>query len=430
MLRKVINNTIWLSLEQILRLGIGFFVGAWLARYLQPQQFGVLNYTIGFVGLFSPLAYLNDLNQIVIRDITLEHEDKNEIIGTSFILKLFGSLITVIFSTVAIILLRPNDNLAQSLTIILSFSTIFYSFNTIDCWFQQQIQSKYTVIAKNITFIFITLGRIFLISTHAPLIAFAWVIFVEGALNSIALVITYYIKGQALTKWQFCLKRTKKLIKDSWTLILSGLAISIYLRIDQTMLGQIIGDYEVGIYSVAVRFSELCCFLPSAFVSSVFSSIIQEKQKNDTEFYRRLQQLFDIMVLMAYGFAIIIILSSNILVNLVYGENYAATTNVVMVHIWSIIFMFLGFAKNIWVIAEKQGAYTLASTFIGAIMNIFLNLWLIPNYQAIGAAIATIISYAFADYISCLLYKPARPIFGMITKSLTLTSYIFKIWRK
>ncbi|GJD21970.1 probable polysaccharide biosynthesis protein [Rivularia sp. IAM M-261] len=430
MLKKVINNTIWLSLEQILRLGLGFFVGAWLARYLQPQQYGLLNYTMGFVGLFSPLAYLNDLNQIVVRDITLESSDKNEIIGTSFTLKLLGSLITIFLSTVTIILLRPNDNLSQSLIIILSFSTIFYSFNTIDCWFQQQIKSKYTVIAKNITFIFITLGRILLISTNAPLIAFAWVMFVEGALSSIALVIAYYISGQALTKWKFCFKRAKKLLKDSWTLILSGLAISIYLRIDQTMLGQIIGDYEVGIYSVAVRLSELCCFLPSAFVTSVFSSIIQAKEKGDTEFYRRLQQLFDIMVLMAYGFAILMIFSSKILVNLVYGEHYAATTNVVAVHIWSIIFMFLGFAKNIWVIAENQGAYTLTSTVIGAIMNIFLNLWLIPSYQAIGAAIATIISYGFADYISCLFYKPARPIFGMITKSLTLTSCISRILRK
>lgn len=424
MLTKIFKNTIWLSGDQVLRLAMGFFVGAWVARYLQPQQYGLLNYAIGFVGLFSPLAYLHDLNQIVIRDITLEPKSKNEILGTSFVIKIFGSLVTLVISITAIFCLRNNDHISQLLVIILSLTTLFYSFNTIDCWFQHQLQSKYTVIAKNATFVIITLIKICLIYIHAPLIAFAWLILLEGLVNSLASVIAYYINGQDLTAWSASLARAKKLITNSWPLILSGLAISVYLRIDQIMLGEMIGDYAVGIYSIAVRLSEICCFLPSAIVTSVLSSIISIKNHSESEFYKKIQNLFNIMVLMAYILAFSMIFMSKIIVNLVYGENYAATSDVVIIHIWSITFMFLGFAKNIWVISENKGVYTMISTFSGAIINILLNLWLIPYYQAIGAAIATLISYAFADYITCFIYAPARKIFWMMTKSITLTFLI------
>lgn len=424
MLKKILKNTIWLSADQVLRLAMSFFIGAWVARYLQPQQYGLLNYAIGFVGLFSPLAYLHDLNQIVIRDITLEPNSKNEILGTCFIIKIFGSLVTFLLSIGAVFWLRNNDELAQLLVVILSLSTIFYSFNTIDCWFQHQLQSKYTVIAKNLIFVTITLIKIFLIHVHASLIAFAWLILLESFGNSLALVIAYYINGQELTDWSTSLARAKKLITNSWTLILSGLAISVYLRIDQIMLGQMIGDYAVGIYSIGVRLSEICCFVPSAIVTSVVSSIIATKNHSESEFYRRIQHLFNIMVLMAYTLAFSMIFISKLVVDLLYGENYAATSDVVIIHIWSITFMFLGFAKNIWVISENKGVYALVSTLSGAIINILLNLWLIPYYQAIGAAIATLISYAFADYITCFIYTPARKIFWMMTKSITLTFLI------
>lgn len=429
MLKKIIKNIAWLSGDQVFRLAAGFIVGAWVARYLQPTQFGLLNYALAFTGLFIPFANLNDLNQIAVRDITLEPESKNEIIGTTFFLKLFGSFIAILLSIASILVLRPDDQLAQFLVIILSFSMLSYSFTAIDCWFQYQVQSKYIVIARNITFVIITLLRIALIYFKAPVIAFAWVITVESALSAIAVAIAYKIGGESLKEWRSNFQRAKRLLKDSWALVLSGFAIAIYLKIDQTMLGQLVDDQAVGIYSVAVRLAEICCILPAPIVSSVTPSIIAAKARSEKEFYERLQKLFDLMILLAYGIAIIMCLIAKPAIVFVYGNNYAAAGDVVLIHVWSIIFMFIGVTKSIWIIAENQGIYSLVFTFLGAAMNILLNFWLIPKYHEIGAAIATLISYGFADYISCFLYLKANRIGWIITRALMLQSSFSKLVR-
>jgi polysaccharide transporter, PST family len=429
MLKKIIKNIAWLSGDQVLRLAVSFVVGAWVARYLQPTQYGLLNYALAFVSLFAPFANLNELNQIVVRDITLEPEAKNKILGTTFFLKLLGSFITILLSIVSILVLRPDDKLAQSLVIILSFNTLFSSCNTIDCWFQYQIQSKYTVIAKNITFTILTFLRITLIHFNAPLVAFAWVITIEAALSAIAVIIAYNISGQTLKAWRSSFLTAKKLLKDSWGLILSGFAIAVYLKIDQTMLGQIVDDKAVGIYSVAVRLAEICCILPTPIIASFTSSIIEAKSRSDKEFYEQLQKLFDLMIVLAYSIAIVMCLIAKPAILLVYGKYYEAAGDVVLIHVWSIIFVFMGITKSIWIIAENQGIYALIFTFLGAAINILLNFWLIPKYQEIGAAIATLISYGFADYISCFLYPKANKIGWIITRSLTLRSHFSRIVR-
>ena len=69
-LQKLIGNTGWLFADRILRLGVGLWVGIWTARYLGPEQFGLFNYSIAFVALFSVFATLG-LDGIVVDSISL-----------------------------------------------------------------------------------------------------------------------------------------------------------------------------------------------------------------------------------------------------------------------------------------------------------------------------------------------------------------------
>jgi PST family polysaccharide transporter len=77
----------------------------------------------------------------------------------------------------------------------------------------------------------------------------------------------------------------------------------------------------------------------------------------------------------------------------------------------------LGYAKEVWIATEELTVFTLAASCVGAVTNILLNLWLIPKYQAIGASIATIISYGIADYLMCLLYPKTRKFAGVMAKA-------------
>lgn len=214
-LRAVINNTGWLFADRILRMGAGLVVGVWIARYLGVEQYGLLNYATAFVALFSPVATLG-LDNVVIRHIVRDSSAKEKILGTTFWLKLVGGILALVLAIGSIFLLSDHEPLTVWLVVILGSTSIFQAFDTIDLWFQSQVQSKYTVIAKNTAFFLITLLKIILITIKAPLIAFAWITLGEFGFSAVGLAIIYRVKGYSLRLWHMSFPVARTLLKESW----------------------------------------------------------------------------------------------------------------------------------------------------------------------------------------------------------------------
>lgn len=428
-LRKVINNIGWLLTERVLRMAIGFFVLAWMARYLGADHFGLLNYAIAFYSMFSVVAQLG-LNQIVVRDLVSEPSCKNEILGTAFLLKLASGVVAFLLGSVSIFLLRPDDPLSQTLVVIIAASSLVQEFSVTDFWFQSQVQSKYAVWARNAAFIILTLVRVTLIQTRASVIAFAWVVLAETIVTVIGLLIAYQGTGQKIQAWRGNWRRAQKMLKVSWPLIFSNIAIIIYLYVDQVMLGQLADNKAVGIYAVAVRLSEVWPFTATAIVTSVAPSIIEAKKVSEKLYYERIQRLCNLLALIVYSIAIPLTFLSTPLVVLVFGQEYAPAGLVLSIHIWSSLFVFLGYVKEVWIATEELTGYALAASITGAVVNILLNLWLIPIYRELGAAIATVISYGLADYGMCFLYPPARKFAWVMTKAMGFKGISMLVKRK
>lgn len=418
-LRKIIANTGWLFADRILRMGLGLFVGVWVARYLGVQQFGVFNYATAFVALFSTLSTLG-LDAIVVRSIVREPEKRAEILGTAFWLKLFGGVTAIILAVSSIIAVRHDDQLTISLVAILSSVGIFQAFDTIDLWFQSQVQSKYTVIAKNTAFVITALVKVALISFHAPLIAFAWAGLGEVSLGAIGLIISYRVRGYSPWLWPWSSLLAKTLLKESWPLILSGVTIMIYMRIDQIMLGQMVGDKAVGLYSAATRISEVWYFIPMAIASSVSPAIYAAKEVSEALYYQRIKQLIRMLVLISLVISVPMSLMSGKLITILFGNGYAEAGKILAIHIWASLFVFMGVATSPWFIAEGLTEFSFHRTLIGAVVNVVLNFLLIPSYGGIGAAIATVIAYAIAAFLANGLNSKTHRIFIIQLKSLIL----------
>ncbi|BAZ84803.1 flippase [Dolichospermum compactum] len=416
-LRGIIANTGWLFADRILRMGVGLFVGVWVARYLGVQQFGVFNYATAFVALFSTLSTLG-LDAIVVRSIVREPEKRAEILGTAFWLKLLGGIAALVLAVSCIMVVRHDDSLTISLVAILSSVGIFQAFDTIDLWFQSQVQSKYTVIAKNTAFVVITLVKVILISIHAPLIAFAWAALGEIGLGAIGLIISYRVRGYSPWLWPWSLPLAKTLLKESWPLILSGVTIMIYMRIDQIMLGQMVGDKAVGLYSAATRISEVWYFIPTAIVSSVAPTIYAAKEVSEALYYQRIKQLIRMLVLISLVISVPMSLMSFKLITILFGNGYAEAGKILAIHIWASLFVFMGVATSPWFIAEGLTEFSFHRTLIGAVVNVVLNFLLIPSYGGIGAAIATVISQAFAAFFSNATHPKTRKLFYLQIKCL------------
>jgi PST family polysaccharide transporter len=416
---QTFKNMGWLFFDRVFRLGIGLIVGVLVARYLGPEQFGALNYASALVALFQPLVSLG-LDNIVIRDIVKEPASTSKLLGTTFLLKLSGSLLLLFLVIILSLLINTGDGVKFWLVLVIASGTLFQAFDSIDLWFQSQLQSKYTVFARNTAYLTMAGVRIALILLKAPLLAFCVVSMLELLLAAVGLIIAYYKLGEHITKWSASLSWAKYLLKSSGFLIISGVAVSIYMKIDQVMLETMSGSKEVGIYAAAVRISEIWYFIPMAILNSVFPTIIATKQISEDLYYSRIYKFFKWMCLMAYIMAIIVTFSSDWLIWLLFGAGYAGAGPVLALHIWSGVFVVLGVAQTPWDITENLTRLTFWRTLSSAALNVLLNLWLIPAYQSLGAAIATIIAYAASGYLLNAFSRKTWPIFILQTKALFL----------
>jgi PST family polysaccharide transporter len=256
----LIGNLVWLLTDQILPMGLGLLVGVWVASYLGPTQFGLLNYAIGLVSLFASAATMG-LDTLVVRDIARDPECQEETLGNAFILQLAGGIITLLLAVTAMALVNPKDSLTLWLVGIVAAGTMFQSFETINFWFQSQVQSQYTAVAKNSVSLLVAGIRIGLILVQAPVIAFAWVTLAEVALAGLAIALVYQSRGNNFKLWRVSWQRGKQLLQESGPLVLSSLAIFIYSKIDMIMLGSV-DKTELGYYAAAVKLSEICDFWP------------------------------------------------------------------------------------------------------------------------------------------------------------------------
>ncbi|MEH2213914.1 flippase [Nostoc sp.] len=416
-LRAIIANTGWLFADRILRMGASLVVGVWVARYLGVKQYGLFNYTLAFVALFSPIFTLG-LDDVVVRHLVRQSSNKEEILGTTFWLKFLGGIASVLLAVSTMFFLGEDETLKIWLVAILGIAGVFRASDTIELWFQSQVQSKYTVIAKNTAFLLNTLIKIALILTKAPLLAFALVTLAEFAMSAIGLLIVYQVKGSSLWLWRWSVATAKTLLKESLPLIFSGFAIMIFMRIDQVMLGQMIGDSEVGIYSAAVRVSEIWYFIPGAIVSSVAPAIYAAKEKSESLYYQRIGQLLSLMTCISLVIALPMSFLSDKIIMVMFGSGYAEAGPILAVHIWTSLFVFMGLATSPWFIAEGLNHVSLGKTLFGAILNIILNLLLIPKYAGLGAAIATIISQAAAAFICNGFDSRTQKLFRIQVRSL------------
>ena len=421
--QKSISNTGWLFFDKIFRMGVGLFVGAWVARYLGPEQYGLLSYVVAFVSLFSAIATLG-LDGIVVRNIVRDPASKEETLGTAFVLKLMGGIAVLLLSMSAIIILRHSDSLVYWLVGITAAGLIFQALDPIDFWFQSQIQSKYVVYARTSAFSFISVIKIALILTAAPLMAFAWAGMAEIALGSVGLILVYQSTGHNIRAWRTNLNRGKSLLRDSWPLILSGIMVTIYLRIDQVMLANMVSNAEVGIYSAAVRLAEAWTFIPGAVISSVFPSIVEAKAISDELFYSRLQKLYNLMALMAYVVALPITFMAGWLVTILFGAAYVRAGPMLAGLIWAGMFVNLGIARSCFLTTMNWTRIHFMTVSIGCIINVALNYLLIPIYGGMGAVVASCVAYWFAAHGACFIYKPLFKTGYMLTRAMVYP----KVW--
>jgi O-antigen/teichoic acid export membrane protein len=433
-IRRYGANTLWLFAEQVLRMVAGFLVGVWVARYLGPEKFGLFSYALAFVSIFQGIAKLG-LDGIVVRDLVKEPEKRDMYLGTSFWLKLIGGVIT--FLIIAIILFIQSILTSNSspfifhfftetniYILIIAFGIIFQSFEVIDFYYQATVQAKYISIRRIIQLIFSSIIKICLVLIGADLIWFVLVSLFD--IISLSIMGWLIYRSQRLPNFvrYFDVRIGKKLLKDSWPLLLSSIAISIYMRIDQVMIKNMLGDREVGLYSAAMRLVEVWYFIPMIITQSVFPAIVNAKKISEELYYKRLQQLFSFLVMINVLISILITILSKKIVHILYGDKFIEVSDVLQIAVWSTVFVSLFVSSGSWLINENYTTIALYRNLSAAIVNIILNIFLINCYGIKGAAYATLLSFFISGFLFDLYHHKTRSIFFIKARALNIIGVI------
>ena len=404
--RRYFTNTSWMFSEQILRIIAAFFVGVWVARYLGPEQFGIFSYVLAFVAIFGGIAKLG-LDNIVVRDMVNAPEKRDVYLGTAFWLKLIGAFVTL--GIVAIVVQFTSNDVTTNLFIfIIASGLVFQSFEVIDFYFQSKVLSKFVSICKMTQLFLSSLLKIYFVLIKADLFWFVLVSLIDQITLSISLYIAYKYQRLGSFLKHFDLTVGKKLLLDSWPLILSSIAIMVYMRIDQVMIKEMLNARAVGLYSAAVKLSEVWYFVPMIITNSLFPAIVNAKKQSEELYYKRLQRLYTLMIWIAIAIVLPMVFFSDWIINCLYGSAYNEASSVLKIYVWAGVFVFLGVASSQYLIVQNYTRISFFRTFLGAIVNVILNIILIPKYEINGAAMATLVSYFVATFSIGFIPKTSK----------------------
>lgn len=413
---RIYKNISWLFVGKIIRILGGLFISVWVARYLGPRDYGVLNYSLAYAALFTVFVQFG-FDEIIVREVTKKPRLTDYFLGTAFGLKLAGSIIAITGVCISLYFVEMNT-ITRLIILIISFGFIFQSVDVIDFFYQSQILSRYVVMARTGAFLLGLALKIYLIIFKYHIVYFALAATFDFASASLFLILVYKKTHHGIRKWRFSKRIAKRLILFSWPVAISIFLVSIHSRIDQVMIGNMVNHEQVGVYSVAVRLAQFWVFIPAIIIETSMPHFIYLRESDNALYNRRLIQLYSFLFWMGMLIGIVTLIWGKSVIRILFGEVYTGAYGALVFNIWTVTFMSLGMARSIWVISENLQKFRLYNNIIAVIINISLNLLLIPVLGISGAAIATLVQQVVGVFALSFLWAPYRPSARAMIRSL------------
>lgn len=402
---RFVGNTSWVIAQNVIQMLLSVVVGALSARYLGPSNYGLINYAASFVSLFSAISTLG-MDGVLIKKM-VEHPDREgEFLGSCLVFRLLAGLFSTISILLLVLVLNPGDAATFWVCAIYTVNILFQSFEIINCWFQRHLKSKYPSIARIVAYIVMSAWKIFLLATGKNVYWFAF----SAALDYlvVAILLYYFYRRNDAPNLHFSSASGKEVLKLSYHFIISGLMVALYGQMDRIMLNSMLGQESVGYYSAASSICAMWLFVPTALINSARPLIMEQKEKNEALYLKRIQQLYSgviwLCILVSFG----VLLLGPLVIRILYGSEFAPAASALKILIWSEVFSMIGTARGIWIVTENKNKYVKYYLIYGVIVNAILNYLLIPPLGICGASIATLVTQVVTSIIAPLFYKETR----------------------
>ncbi len=421
---KYFANTSWLLGERIFRMGVLFFVGIYVARYLGPERYGLLSYANSFVGIFTAIALLG-LDGIVVRELVKSPANRDKLLGTSFLLKVVGTLIMWLVILVAL-LFTNNDILTKTLIAIISFSIIFQAFNVIEFNFEAEVKSKYVVRVQLLQLLASSFTKIILVIKELPLIWFASVFCLDAIILALGLLYTYSKNIESIYYWKWDPKYAKTLLLESWPLMFSYMSYLIYAKIDRVMIKEMLDEYSVGIYSAAYVLYEAPLFIALMVAKSIYPLLVKYYNDNKNKLFNYYIIISSYMTLLSYIIVLFFYIFHEELIKLTFGDNFEDSSRILVLLSFGLIPMFNAFLRSNYITISGNQKIILYTSLFSSIFNVILNYFLIKEFGVQGAVYSTVLTQILSLILLNAVFNETKILFFIQIKSLLLLG----IWSK
>ena len=413
--QKVVRNIAWAITGKFFTMLSSLLVGIFVARYLGPEQYGLMSYVISYVALFQVLANFG-LDQIEIREESKVPAERDKIIGTSFVLKITLAILTILLVSITSWIFEA-DSFTKWMILLYSSSMIMNCFCVIRNYFTALVWNEY-IVKTEITRTFVGAGfKIALLFLNASLVWFIAALLLDTILIASGYLVAYSKKIDSVNKWCFDKTLAKYLITQAFPLLLSGAAIIVYQKIDQIMIGNMIDKEAVGFYAVAGKFVEICLYIPTILSQTITPILVKAHQVNTDEYCKKSQTFMNVTIWCTILMCICLSLISSPLIRFTFGAQYIPSIVLLQIMVFKVIGYTHAQITGTMIIVENKQTLVVLRNLIGCVVVIGLNVILIPLYGAKGAAISSVIAAFSTGILSHWLIPSYRPLFYMQARS-------------
>lgn len=402
--RRLLSNSGWLLFDQFLRVVAGALLSLWIARHYGPTQIGAFNYAMAIIALWMPIAS-SSLDVLVIRDLVKDKASARIILASAHMLRLLAAIVSVCGVLVMALIARPGDQALLLLVMLGALSTIFQSAFVIDGWYQSQGQTKIGAIVRSLAFSIGSLIRISAVVADAGVALLAVAVSVEAFLAAMLFHFIYRTKeSQFLDLGAADWSRIRAYLWEGKSLLLTGVLISIYMRVDRVMIGSYLDNRSVGIYSIAVQFCEFFYLLPNAILFAVYPTLVSLFALSEQRYRQRLVQAMSIFFYGSLFIAISFSISFSWIIETLLGSTYAESASIASIYIYLLPITSISIIFSHWYVFYGKTSISMYGTVAGAASSLILNYYLIPSFGLHGAAYASLVSTLVPTVVVSLFF--------------------------
>ena len=414
---SVRGNAFWTAAQQAVTLGAGFTTSVLVARTLSQADFGRFSFAVSLATVAVAISS-GGLNGLAIKAIVDGRAEGRDALGTlSVIREVLAVISYVVMLGVAHLIGGVSDATTSAVALLIVFPR---ALDTIDFWYQATQQTRRAATPRIAVAVVALVARVVLALVHPDLLLF------------LALTVVEACVGAAVTGRRLARERDRtepvtydralaaSLLGGSWILLLSSVAATLNSRGDVLILQAMTGPVEVGQYAAAVRISEILFFIPTAVMTAAFPGLLALRRAHgaaSAQYRDALQKYYDAAFWIGVAVAVVLAAVGPLAIRLLFGPGFAESGTVLRIQLAALPFVFMAAVYSKWIIAEGHLVASLVRHVAGAAVNIAANLALIPVLGIVGAAIATVVSYVLASYVTCFFGRSMRPAGAQMTRA-------------